>query len=399
MQRIGILNVTEVSRSGGGFHYMMSLIEGLRNAPNLEVVVFFDDPDFRTYCFESPQFKWVLLDRKETLWTRVIRAASTIVGVRSPIPGRYKALLEYRIDLLITYHSLIGFHLRIPFLSFIGDVMYKYYPQLPEYSFGHRWIRDLTTKRSTQHADFVVVDSGESKKDLIKFFDVPSEKLRPVHLCAPPHIYKYLNGTGANGQTLVATYKIPPRFIFYPAQFWGHKNHANLVRALDYIRQKHGVQIPAVFVGSAWESLKSVQRLVKELKMEQQVQFLGYLPEDEIVALYKAADALVFASYADYTSIPLVEAMVLGTPIVCSNAFSLPDQVGDAGVFFDPFNVEEIAAAVYRVWTNEDLIRELSQRGRERSKEFSPERFGRDWRDLITQALERRKPEVRSARS
>lgn len=387
MYRIGILNATMVSRSGGGFHYMMSLIEGLRNAPDLEIVVFYDDPDFREFCVESARFKWVLLDRRETLLAKVIRGISSYLGVRSPMLGRYNVLLDYRIDLLIAFDSLVGFHLNIPFLSFIGDVMYKYYPQLPEYPLVHRWIRDLTTRMSIKHAEIVVVDSEECKKDLVKFFNVPSTKLKPIHLCAPPYIYKYANGQGTNGQNLIARHQLPPRFVFYPAQFWSHKNHANLVKALDLIKRKYKVEIPAVFVGSAWESLQSVQSLLKELHLEHQVYCLGYLPEEEIVALYKKAEALVFASFADYTSIPLVEAMVLGTPIVCSNVFSLPEQVGDAGLFFDPFNIEEMANAIYRVWTDKELKKTLEVNGRKRAEELSYDNFAKEWQSLIHESL------------
>ena len=237
----------------------------------------------------------------------------------------------------------------------------------------------------------MIVDSEESKKDLIKYFGVPSAKLRPIHLCAPPHIFKYANGLGTNVQELIAKHHIPSRFIFYPAQFWSHKNHANLVRALDLVRRRHGAEIPAVFVGSAWESYDSLQTLLKNLGVDRQVQCLGYLPEEEVVALYKKAVALVFASFADYTSIPLIEAMVLGTPIVCSKIFSLPEQVGDAGVFFDPFNVEDMAEAIYRVWANEELRQQLVANGRQRAEEFSPENFRTRWMALIQEALENRR--------
>lgn len=390
MHRIGILNTTMVSRSGGGFHYLVSLIEGLRNSIDLEIVVFYDDPAFSEFCFNSSRFKWVQIEKDESQITKLIRGASTFLGVRSPILGRYKTLLDYRIDLLITFDSFVGVHLGIPFLSFIGDIMYKYYPKLPEYQFKDRWIRNLTTKRSTKHAELVVVDSEQCKSDLIKFFGIPAAKLRPIHLCAPPHIFKYVNKLGMNIEELITKHNVPSKFIFYPAQFWSHKNHANLVRALDLIRQRHGVEIPAVFVGSAWESFESLQTLLKELGVERQVQCLGYLPEEEVVALYKKATALVFASFGDYTSIPLVEAMALGTPIVCSGIFSLPEQVGDAGVFFDPFNVEDMAEAIYRVWTNEELRQQLVTNGLKRAGEFSPENFGSRWLALIQEALEYR---------
>jgi glycosyltransferase involved in cell wall biosynthesis len=106
--------------------------------------------------------------------------------------------------------------------------------------------------------------------------------------------------------------------------------------------------------------------------------------------LYRKADALVFASFADYTAIPLVEAMVLGTPIICSNVFSLPEQVGSAGVLFDPFDVENMAEVILRVWNDRSLRDELVEQGYKRAQEFSASRFVHDWTTLIRETLARR---------
>jgi glycosyltransferase involved in cell wall biosynthesis len=121
--------------------------------------------------------------------------------------------------------------------------------------------------------------------------------------------------------------------------------------------------------------------------MGEQVRCLGYLTEEEVVELYRGATALVFPSFADYTAIPLVEAMVLGTPVVSSNVFSIPEQVGRAGVFFNPFAPEDIAEAIYRVWTDEALRVRLIANGRKRGHELSPGEFRKQWRVLVDEAL------------
>jgi glycosyltransferase involved in cell wall biosynthesis len=386
---VGILNATQSSRSGGGFHYIVTLITGLVNESDLNVIVFYDDPAFPRFCPPSQRLLLVRLEGSESSLTKAVRGISTFAGIRSSSLGRFRVILEHDVDLLISFDSLIGYHLGIPFLSFVGDVMYKYYPSLPEYSWRIRMGRDLSVRMLLRHAEFTVVDSEESKKDLVRFFKAPAVKLKPIPLCAPPHIYKYARDTEVSHVNVSVKYHLPERFIFYPAQFWSHKNHANLIRALALIRQRENVEIPAVFVGSAQESFQNIQKLVRDLGMESQVRFLGYLADEEIVALYRKADALVFASFADYTSIPLVEAMVLGTPIICSNVFSLPEQVGDAGMYFDPSNVQEIADVVYRVWTDENLRKTLAANGLKRRKQFSLENFANQWRVLIESTLER----------
>lgn len=386
MYRVGILNSTQVFRSGGMFHYMRSLLEGLKNIPNLEVVVFYYDPAFQKFCFDSPSYKWVLMPGYENILSKSIRWVSTLVNVRSPLLGHYGVLRGEKLDILISFESLVGFHLRIPFISFIGDVMYKYYRGMPEYRLKDRVGRGLSTKRLAKHSVFTVVDSEESKEDLVKFYKVEAEKIKPIPLCAPPHIYEHRNLEASYIQEVVDKHHVPQRFIFYPAQFWYHKNHLRLIQSLDLLRKKYHVEIPAVFVGSSWHNLKRVLDLTKELRMGNQVFCLGYLPEKEIVALYKRATALVFASVADYTNIPVLEAMVLGTPVVCSNLFSMPEQVGAAGLLFDPFTVEDMAEKIYKIWTDEGLREELTAKGYKRAAELSLENFGKRWKALIEEA-------------
>ena len=243
MYKVGILNPTHVFRSGGLFHYMMSLIEGLKDNTDFEVLVFYDDPAFQKFCFNSPCFKWILMPEDENMPSKVIRQISTVLSIRSPLLGRYKIFHDYKIDLLISIESLIGFHLNIPFVSFIGDVMYKYFPGLPEYTLKKRVIRDLVRKKLVKHSVLTVVDSQESKEDLIKFFKIKEEKIKPILLCAPPYFYKYRNLEESAIQEVVDKYHLPQKFIFYPAQFWYHKNHLRLVQSLDFLRKKFNIKI------------------------------------------------------------------------------------------------------------------------------------------------------------
>jgi len=388
MSRIGILNFTRVARSGGGFQYVSSLLEGLRGYSQHDIVVFYDDPAYRKFCFDSPSFKWICLQENELVLAKVVRGISTLLGIRSPVLGRYRELHKHNLDLLVSFDSIVGFHLGIPFLSFVGDVMYRYFPSLPEYTLRERTIRNLTAKMLTRHAECTVVDSQQSQEDLMRFFNVERKRIQPIPLCPPPHIYAYADLQEPEIQEVLKKYRLPPRFIFYPAQFWAHKNHVRLIRALEILRRGYGCEIPAVFVGAAWESFDGAVSLIRELKMEEQVHCLGYLPEKEIVALYRKATALVFASFADYTNIPVLEAMALGTPIVCSNMFSMPEQVREAGLFFDPFNTEDMAKQILRVWSDESLRAQLSAHGLRRAKELSLENFAKAWNDLIQRVLQ-----------
>ena len=388
MCRVGILNPTRTSRSGGGFYYLMSLIEGLRDSTDFEIFVFYDDPTFQKFCFDSPYYKWVLLPEHESLLSKIVRRLSAFMGIRSPLLGRYGVLHDCEIDLLISFESLVGINLNIPFLTFIGDAMYKYYPGLPEYTLKKRVIRDMTARKLLKYSVLTVVDSEKSREDLIRFYGAKAEKIRPIPLCAPPHIYKYRDLEECEIQEVMNKYHLPERFIFYPAQFWHHKNHLRLIQSLALLHKEYGVKIPAVFSGAAWQSFDGVTDLVKELGMGDLIYCPGYLEEREIVALYKKASALVFASFADYTNIPVTEAMVLGTPVLCSNLFAMPEQLGGAGLLFDPFNVEDMAGKIYSIWTDKALRDRLTAKGYQRAVDLSPQNFARRWKNLIEEAAQ-----------
>jgi len=387
MYRIGILNFTKVYSTGGGFHYMMSLLEGLKCEEEFDVFVFYDNIDFLEKIKESNGFNSIYIDEKENLFPKIIRGGLTYFEIRSHVLGRYEKIKDLKMDLLISFGSNVGFQIGIPTISFIGDVMYRYYPNLPEYSRFGNMIKNLSIKKLLQLSDHIVIDSNECAQDLVSFFNVDSEKLFPIPMCAPPHIYKFKNLSKKEINEVCDTYQLPEKFIFYPAQFWAHKNHRRLVKAIHLLKVKYHVLVNAVFVGAKWESYENVIDLISQLELSDQIKCLGYVSEKDLVALYKKSKALVFASFAEYTNLPVIEAMVLGTPVVCSNKFSMPQQLGGAGLLFDPFDIEDIAKKILNIWQNKELQTRMVKKGFERSNDLSAEKFNKAWKSIIIKTL------------
>ncbi len=123
--------------------------------------------------------------------------------------------------------------------------------------------------------------------------------------------------------------------------------------------------------------------------MQDQVFHLGYVSDKEIVALYKRATALIYPSLAGPTNLPPIEAMILGTPVLCSNLFAMPEQVGAAGLLFDPFSIGDMAEKILRLWTDNSLRQQLVQRGYEQVKDLTQENYARQWETVIETALQR----------
>lgn len=394
MARIGILNPVRTANIGGVFQYTMTLTEGLKNNSRHEYLLFYEDPEFKKFCADSQNCKLVFIPPDEDKFSKIARKVATLFKFEFPLLGEYRILKDHKLELLIRLVSLpVGFHIRLPYLVVIYDVMHRYYPDFPEYSLKVRIIRDLLYKRAAKHSVFTIVDSYQSKEDLVRFYKIEEEKIKVIPYCPPWYVYKYKDLEESYIKEVINKYGVFERFIFYPAQFWHHKNHLRLIRALHFLRKEYKTVIPVVFTGSprfdSKGTFSQVMQLVDELNMQDQILYLGYLPEKEIVALYKKAATLVFPSLIGPTNIPPLEAMVLGTSVVCSNLFSMPEQIGEAGLLFDPFNVEDMAEKIYRIWTDEDLRQNLIRKGYERVKDMTLENYAKQWEKVIDEALER----------
>ncbi len=291
--------------------------------------------------------------------------------------------------LIIPFPSVSGFCNKIPYIVSIPDLMHKYYPRFPEYPLKERLTRDTVYKNASKHSVLTVVDDQKGVDDLNKYFNIPKDKIRVIPYMPPGYIYKHKDMDLKTAEDILAKYILPERFLFYPAQFWYHKNHIRLIRALKHIEQNFKTKIPLVLVGSPKESYSNIENFIKKLNLEGQIIHLGYVSDVEIVALYKKALSLVFPSLFGPTNIPPLEAMVLGAPVVCSNLFSMPEQVGDAGVLFDPNNTEDMAEKIYNIWTDEDLRKRLIQEGYEKVKDMTLENYAVKWERVIEEAMER----------
>jgi len=380
--RVGIVNSASVVDHGGGLQYMVSLATSLSRFPDLDVTVFYDDRKIAHFC-ESGGINAVALRADGERLAAIVRAASTIIGVHSPMVGRFSVLREHHLDCLVSDASLVGFHLGIPFVGIIYDVMYRYYPDCGEYPWKERMGRELIARQLGRHADRIVVDSEQSKTDLVRFFGMDPKRICPVPLCPPPHAYGAEGEIAAAVDEVKVARQLPERFLFYPAQLWDHKNHRRLFEAVARLRCE-GLIVPVVLVGGLRGATgEAILAAVPAMGLADQVFYLGYVSEREVVALYKLADALVFPSFAEYTNIPILEAMALGTPVLCSNVFAMPEQLGGAGVLFNPFDTDDMAAAIRRVWESEGLRRELVAKGRARVADLSVDAFAARWRDVI----------------
>jgi glycosyltransferase involved in cell wall biosynthesis len=170
-------------------------------------------------------------------------------------------------------------------------------------------------------------------------------------------------------------YRIRRDFLIYPAQFWPHKNHINLLMALAILKRKRGMAIEMVFTGSDMGNAGYVLGQISELGLHDQVHVLGFVPREDLRALYSNALALTFPSFLGPDNIPPLEAFALGCPVAASRVSGAQEQLGDAALLFDPSDPDDIASAIGTVLEDNQLRARMTQKGLEIAKMRTPQKY------------------------
>jgi glycosyltransferase involved in cell wall biosynthesis len=175
---------------------------------------------------------------------------------------------------------------------------------------------------------------------------------------------------------------LPHEFAFFPAQTWPHKNHALLLQAIALLRDAHDLRIPLVCSGRLTPHYDVIRRSVDDLRLRDQVRFLGFVSPTEVRALYRLATILAVPSLFEGYGFPLLEAFHERLAVTCAEVTSLAEVAGDAALLFDPRSVQSIATALRAIWLDRNLRAELVRRGQERLRVFDDGSSARAYRAL-----------------
>jgi glycosyltransferase involved in cell wall biosynthesis len=229
--------------------------------------------------------------------------------------------------------------------------------------------------RSVRRADLVLADSESTKRDLIELLDVPVERVRVVMAGVDAHFQPVTDM--AELTRIREHYHLPERFILSVGTLQPRKNFTGLIEAFHQMRQRTQAPQQLVIVGQKGWLYEGIFAKVAELGLEEQVSFLGFVADDDLPALYTLADLFAFPSFYEGFGIPILEAMACGTPVVASDASSLPEVVGDAGVMVKPEDIAALSKALERALEDSILRAGLIARGQEQARRFTWEQSAR----------------------
>lgn len=256
----------------------------------------------------------------------------------------------------------------LPYMTVVWDLQHRATPWFPEFSANGVWdARDSVHRWFLQRATKIVTGTKVGEDQLVHFFQVPRENVLTLPHPTPSYAIEESQRSIA---TTTALPDISQPFVLYPAQFWAHKNHVNLLLAIADLKKK-GVDVSVALVGSDKGNRKFVADLAAREGISDRVHFLGFVDRDTLVALYRKALALTYVSWCGPENLPPLEAFALGCPVIATRIPGAEQQLGDAASFCDPGRPESISAAISGLLNDQSLRASLVEAGHRRAKRFT----------------------------
>lgn len=329
-------------------------------------------------------------------WRRTVnhlRRQTVAIDDVFPRPQWTKCLRARGIELMLYPVPLtICAEIDVPFVFSIHDLQHRLQPEFPEVGTAGEWHgREYLFRNGVRAAAGVLVDSDAGKDDVMNFYAEAGARPERVHVLPflPPPYLLESRVSAPQIAALRERHGLPERYFFYPAQFWPHKNHVRLIEALALLRDELGQSATLVLCGSHSGELREgvwneCQELIARHHLETQVRYLGFVPDDEMPALYAGATALVMPTFFGPTNIPVLEAWASGCAVITSDLRGIREQCGDAALLCDPRQIEPWARAMQQLWSDDALRRDLIAKGHARLGSYTPA----DFQERLVAAIE-----------
>lgn len=264
----------------------------------------------------------------------------------------------------------------------------------PEWVFP-TWRGKLAWRAKEQAAarwsDRIVTVSEAARRDLVAWFGLPPEKVRVVS--EGPDAAFSPGVAGPESDEVLRQYGIEPgsRYLLYVG---GLSPHKNLPRMIDAFALGSTPETRLILVGDLGDVFHThvpvLREAVERFGLGHRVHFTGFVPDSDLAYLYRRAYALVQPSLMEGFGLPPVEAMACGTPVLCSTAGSLPEVVGEAGLYFDPTDIEAMTESIHSLLSDPSERERLARRALDRSRQFTWDSAARSLLDCFEEFAPRR---------
>ncbi|MBI5303378.1 MAG: glycosyltransferase family 4 protein [Chloroflexi bacterium] len=352
-----LLNLSGNYRSAGINWYIYHLLRNLPRTDDLAYTVFLSEP------------------RARETWDRLSLVRSRL-PTHQPVARIFWEqfiqpfeLRRARVDLL---HALAfaGPHgIAIPWVVTVYDLSFIRYPQ--SFNTANRLYLTWAVRDAVRRANRVIAISESTKRDLVNLFGIAASQVSVVYCGTDPLFSPTPN-------SLHPSPTMPEKMILYVGTLEPRKNVARLIRA--FARAKRAAHLPhkLALIGARGWKHTDVNAAIEAENVRDDVILPGYVPTDDLPNWYRAAELFVYPSRYEGFGMPPLEAMACGTPVVTTNASSLPEVVGDAALQVSPDDDDALADAITRALTDRALREQMRARGLARAAQFSWTRAGNE---------------------
>jgi glycosyltransferase involved in cell wall biosynthesis len=239
----------------------------------------------------------------------------------------------------------------------------------PEVHLGYKrlFFRSMI-RLSARRADALVVPSESTARDLEGVCPQATAKTRLIPL-GVSDMFRPADKV-ERAQAVCARYGLPDEYLLYVGNLEPRKNLPVLLRAYARLARERPAPVLVLAGPRGWKDAP-LFATIRDLDLEGRLVFPGYIPQDDLPAVYSRATAFIYPSLYEGFGLPVLEAMACGTPVITSNVSSMPEVTGDAGVLVPPHDVEALAGAIERLLGDAELRQDLSRRGMARAREFT----------------------------
>lgn len=355
--KIGIMLRTWGERGGIGVY-----------TPNVLNALFRADPNNEYILIYRTEEHVKVFSNFKNVTATVVRAPTKLWWDQISIPRMVK---EYRLDLIYNPKLSIPIFAKCKKVLIMRAAEQFVVPHA--FPWWDRLYFTVANRLYCRMADAVISSTHLGGKDIVNFMGADPKKVHVIHesynehcrVLPPDEIEKF------NRQ-----HDLPRQFILFVGGLTPLKNFGNLLRAYKQVQKNHPHKL--VVVGFNRFKYSKDLELVKKLGLEKDIIFLGFIPDEEIPAIYNMADLFLFPSLYEGFGLPILEAMACGCPVITSKTGCAPEVAAGGAVLVDPYNPCDIAEAINQVLTNQDLSRKLVEKGLTRFLDFSWEKYARE---------------------
>lgn len=387
--KIGFYIHHTMLKAGGIFTYSIGVLRLLLKAKEIDKIVIITTPEVKNALLEiidNKKIEFSLLDRENSfnkikLFLSFFLYDTSIIYehyfTKSKLLNNLKSISDFlnpykriiksnNIKLLhvpIQYSPI--YKTSVPVITTMHDVQEFHFPEF--FTASERLHRAINSFKSVSESDHIIVSFDHIKSDLMKYYSIPENK---VSVCPPPFADDWFaTKKETDWQTLEKKYSLTKKYLLYPAATWPHKNHIRLLEALKEV-QKRTPDLNLICTGNKTDYYDIIHKKILEFGLENSVKFLGIVPEEDLIGLYKRSELVVIPTLYEAGSGPLYEAMKYKVPVICANTTSLPETVSNAKYIFNPTDVNELSELIIKMINDENEKRENVSNSEKRMKEL-----------------------------